>query len=182
MAKKQLIESLHRLERTLLPALSSTYQQVQAFTKKTKLSSTEVRRALQWLEQKNLVETKKHTAELLQLGGNGQHYLKKGLPEKVVLVDIEKGTNTIQKLMIQKTLNPQEITASIGVLKQKQYIELEKGEITVTAKGKKALTEMWPEEIFLKEIADGKTYETLNDAEKKIFQLLQSKKRHCCIR
>ena len=168
--------SLHRLERSVLSALSSSLQDVKTLEKKTGLSATEVQRAVQWLEEKKLIRQHKKETVFLQLGENGKLYSKKGLPERIVLTKLSKKEQLLAELMKEKELNRQEISASIGALKQRGYILIKKNKVQVTAAGQKALQQRWPEEQLLKKLATRLPEQKLSQAEKKIVGLLEKRK------
>ena len=173
----KIVSSLHRLERTLLPALTNQKQSISVLEQKTKLSATEIRRAIQWLEQKKLIVTKEQKQQILYLEKNGKHYLKKGLPEHTLLSTMsEKKIDTIKKLLQQETLTAQEVSAGIGILRQQQYIIFEQNKIKLTAAGQKALQQPWMEEQLLIKLKTPLSIEAFNEEEKKLIQKLIKRK------
>ncbi len=138
-----LIESLTPLERKVLPILKQ-HKEVDKIVQKTKLKQVEVMRALQWLQNKNILNIKTSLKEITTLDKNGISVLKKGLPEKRFLKLLPK---PIEQL--KQELTKDEFNVSIGTLKQKQAIKLGK-QITITNKGKQILKQETPEEKLLK--------------------------------
>ncbi len=172
MDVKSVISKLHPLERQVLPTLQKVNTLADLIAG-TKLKEVEVIRALQWLENKNLITTKTDKKELVSLDKIGLIYLQEGLPEKKflgVLDEQSKGLNVITK---KSKLSRQEVNACLGLLKSKAAIEVKKGEnglvVNITEEGKKLLEQETFEEKFLnkkfpldiKEIKDKNTLKTL---------------------
>ena len=78
---QKLLESLSPLERKLLPFIK-TGVSFSSLLKDSGLKDIEITRALSWLEGKKVITIKKDVDEKVVLGGNGENYLRKGLPEK----------------------------------------------------------------------------------------------------
>ncbi len=145
---KTLVNSLHPLERRILPYLTKQIS-VKELEQKSGLSEVEVMRALQWLSNKEIIKIEKQEKELIELDENGKRYQKNGLPEKVFLKAIEKAALT-QEELLKKGLNEQEIAVSIGTLKKKMAIEiLESKKIKITDYGREILTKRSFEEELL---------------------------------
>ena len=89
METKKLIETLHSYERKVLPVLEKLCS-LKEIAEKTKLKEVEVMRALQWLQNKKIINLKGEIKEVVDLDKNGFIYLEKGLPEKRFLKAIEK--------------------------------------------------------------------------------------------
>lgn len=175
---KSIVAKLHPLERTVLPVLKEE-NELQAIAKKTKLADVEVMRALQWLENKNLLKLKTEKKKIVVLDSNGIKYRQKGLPERAflnVLSDELKGLNVITK---KSRLSREEVNACIGVLKRKAAIDVMKEgnmlQIKITAQGKNLLQKPTLEEQFL-----AKTFplnlDDIKDVDKYSFDELKKRK------
>ena len=77
------IKTLHPLERKVLPILDK-YTSLTDIEKETKLQEVEVMRALQWLQNKEILKIKGESKEVVNLDKNGKIYLRKGLPERIL--------------------------------------------------------------------------------------------------
>ena len=121
MGINELIEGLHPLERKVLPFLSNC-KSLKEIQEKSKLQEIEVSRALQWLENKNVINVKKNNFELIEIGKNGKIYLEKGLPEKQFLKCIKNKNLTLDKISDKTGLSKQELNISLGLLKGKKAI------------------------------------------------------------
>ena len=79
-----LISKLHPLERKVLPALKSATELAE-IVKVSRMQEIEVMRALQWLENKEILKISTVSKKVVLLEKNGQKYQKEGLPEKKFL-------------------------------------------------------------------------------------------------
>jgi len=147
-----LVSKLHPLERKVLPILK-TETELSKITAKAKMQEIEVMRALQWLENKNILKLNSEKKKVVQLDKNGTKYQKEGLPERKFLEALDdnfKGLNVIKK---KSGLSKEELNACIGLLKKKLLIETNKGEtleIKINERGKDMLKKPSFEELFLK--------------------------------
>src|SRR3989344_3142913 len=82
MDKQKIIESLSPNEIKILPYLNDDVKQISV---KSNLDMTSVLRALEFLEKKNLVKVFHEKKKIVELGVNGIHYRKNGLPERKLL-------------------------------------------------------------------------------------------------
>jgi phenylalanyl-tRNA synthetase alpha chain len=154
MEIEKLVESLHPLERKAVPFLNKC-NTLKELMQHTSLSEAEAMRALQWLENKEILKIHSEVKETLELDKNGQEYIKAGLPERRFLKALEKKILPINQIGKEAALTPEEATVCLGLLKSKAAIEIDKGVVTITDQGRKALSQTWLEEAFLKRVADG---------------------------
>lgn len=149
----KLVNSLHPIESKVLSILDK-HNDFLGIVKATGLQEVEVMRALQWLKNKGIIELKEEVKELVTLDSNGLTYLQNGLPEKRVLNAIKDRGLTFDETAKAAVLNKSEIGISLGVLKSKAAISVEKEKdelkIKITEQGKKLLQRESLEEIFLK--------------------------------
>jgi phenylalanyl-tRNA synthetase alpha chain len=175
---QNLILKLHPLERAVLPILK-TENELKAIEKATNLKEIEVMRALQWLENKEVLKIHSEKKKTVSLDKNGIRYKKEGMPEKIflgVLNDEFKGLNVVTK---KSKLSKEEVNACIGLLKRKAAIEIQKGNEGLSVKlgpaGKKVLEEESLEEQFLKKDFP-LNIESLQDVDKFSFEELKKRK------
>ncbi len=177
MEAENLAAKLHPLERVVLPVLKEEIE-LQKIVKKSKLQEIEVMRALQWLDNKKIIELNVEKKKVVELDKNGLLYKNEGLPERKflqVLNDSFKSLNVITK---KSKLSREEVNACIGVLKKKIAIETEKGEflhVRITEQGKKLLQEKTPEEKFLEKDFPI-NLEDIKDIDKFAFDELKKRK------
>src|SRR3989344_1882898 len=168
---QKVISSLHPLERKVLPVLAKTrnISQIQSITK---LQEVEVLRAIQWLENKDIIKVSTLTQEFIELDKNGKIYLKQELPERRFL-NVLDSPLSLQEIKEKANLNDDELKVSIGLLKKKGFIILDK-KISLTEQGKRAKTRESLEELFLKALP--LNTENLTDEQKYGFQELSKRR------
>ncbi len=108
----------------------------------SKLKDIEVMRALQWLENKKIVEIEESSEEIIILSKNGEKYFEQGLPEVRFLKALTKDFETIEKISQKANLEKEEINICIGELKKQAAIEITKDNglmIKINSQGKKIL-------------------------------------------
>lgn len=155
---RKLAESLHPLERKIFPLLKN-YNRLSDLIDASKLPEAGVMRALQWLQNKSLIVMKEDFKKRIELDKNGKEYAEKGLPELQLLRLLQKKDKEILLENVSKEtgLSFQEIQISIGLLKRKNLINLNKqgqDKIYLSATNKNEIKS--PEEEFLKFVGDGK--------------------------
>ncbi len=146
-----LVAKLHALERTVLPVLQSETE-LSAIMKAAGLQEVEVVRALQWLENKEILKIHSEKKEVVVLDANGLRYKQEGLPERRVLKTLTDNFQPFSTIAGKTKLAPEELTASLGVLKKKVAIELRQEkelEVKLGIQGKKLLQEKMLEEKLL---------------------------------
>lgn len=150
---KQLLSSLHPLERKALPHLKEGIS-LKELEKASGLKEIEAMRTLQWMENKGILKINQALKEVVALDKNGVEYREKGLPEIRFLKQIaDKKESKVSEISIPKD----ELNIAIGALRQKAAISLrkdEKGELIVSATehGKGLLKKESMEESFLKQL------------------------------
>jgi len=152
MNNKDIINTLHRFERKVLPLLDK-FDNTKDISKETDLSEIEVMRAFQWLENKKILKIKQELKEVVDLEENGKKYLKEGLPEKRFLSCL-KGRTPLSEIGQKANLSKEELNSCLGILKSKAAISLKKEAeelmVGITEQGKKLLEKGFLEEEFLK--------------------------------
>jgi len=153
MDTEKTIKTLHPLERKVLPVLDK-YTSLDEITKQTKLQEVEVMRALQWLQNKEILRIKEELKEVVLLDKNGRTYLRKGLPERIFLNSVKEKPLTLQEIENKTELDKFEINVALGVLRGKLAVEIHKDKdeikVSITEQGKKLLEKTSLEEDFLK--------------------------------
>ena len=126
---QKIIESLSPHERRIIPFLGSTDNVVE-ICKKSNLDKVSVLRALEYLQNKGIVKINSVKRKILELGVNGALYRKKGLPERRLLNLLnEKRIVPLKDAQKLTGLSNDEFKASLGSLKKKALIELNKGKV-----------------------------------------------------
>jgi len=143
---QKLNESLSPNERKILPYLEENINDI---CKKSNLDKISVNRALEYLQNKKIINIISNKKKVIELGINGALYKKKGLPERRLLHLLdEKRIISLKETQKQSKLSNDEFKVSIGVLKNKALIELKRGNIILNA-SKEELVKKTLEELFL---------------------------------
>ncbi len=113
------------------------------------MSQIEFLRAGMWLENKKLVEKEKKTIRVVALDKSGKKYAKELLPELRLLPLLKKKSMILEKA--ERHFSKDEIRFAIGYLKQKGYVTLVNGLISITSTGRKVHSSL--EQDLLKNLA-----------------------------
>ena len=109
MEEKLILESLSPMERNVIPTLVKDFLDVEEVSEKSDLDKTTVLRAVGLLEKKGLVKMESAEIKQVDLGILGVNYLKKDLPERVLLNKLsEKGSMPIGEIKNACGLNDNE--------------------------------------------------------------------------
>ncbi|MBI2548679.1 phenylalanine--tRNA ligase subunit alpha [Candidatus Woesearchaeota archaeon] len=119
------IASLHPLERKVLPHLSR-YENFLNLINKTGLQEVEVMRALQWLQNKEIIETSETKKEVVKLQRNGALYREQGLPERRFLQAVTPQWKSMSDVLREAGVKEQEKDICLGILRKKSAIELKR--------------------------------------------------------
>ncbi|MBN2421909.1 phenylalanine--tRNA ligase subunit alpha [Candidatus Woesearchaeota archaeon] len=148
----KLVKKLHPLERKVLKVLPK-YKNLEEIKEHSELKEVEIMRALQWLQNKDVLKIKKDTETKIVLGKNGEKYIKEGLPEKRLLEILDK-EKSMELNDLFKKLERNEVNIAIGLLRSKGAIEINKANkktiLRITNTGKTLLKKETLEENFLK--------------------------------
>jgi phenylalanyl-tRNA synthetase alpha chain len=174
MNLNHLLETLHPLERKVLPFLKNS-KNLSELERNSKLKEIEIIRALQWLENKRIIKTNKRLTEIYSLDKNGKTYAQRKLPEFQFLQAIKDEELCLQEIKEKANLNNEEANISIGQLKKRSAIIIKEGmNISITPAGLKLLSNNTPEQTLIEKLIQ--SLKILNNEEKKIFKQLQKRK------
>ncbi|MBU1111393.1 MAG: phenylalanine--tRNA ligase subunit alpha [archaeon] len=172
---------LHPLERKILPVLKETID-YNKIIELSELQEIEIMRALQWLANKEVIELKQESFKVVILDQNGLKYSKEGLPERKFLEVLNEKSDqalSVDEIQEKTGLSKEELNVSLGQLKRKIAIEIEKGDkglsAKITQRGKQLLREASPEEKFLMRKFPIKL-EDIKDLDKLAFDELKKRK------
>ena len=148
----ELSKKLHPLERKVLPHLKKTIS-FDELVESTGMKDVEVMRAVQWMENKEIISVKKSEKELISLDKNGISYKENGLPEKKFLNAIKDKSLILAEIGKKASLNQNELSISMGLLRRQNAIDVKKDKeliVSITESGKELLKKETTEEKFLK--------------------------------
>jgi DNA-binding transcriptional regulator YhcF (GntR family) len=163
MDLEKINESLSPIERKVLPKISKNTN-VESLLDES-LDKVTALRALTYLENKKLIEQESTTKKMIILGILGVNYLKKDLPERVLLDALKKSDKIpVGEIRNRTGLNENEAKIALGTLKKKVFVEIIEGKIKLIASpdevGKKFLEEKFLE-VLPKEFTSLEPQETL---------------------
>ncbi len=116
-------------ERTVLQVLEKDYTPLDEIVDRTGMDPTAVMRALQYLQNKGLVEVKKETRTFWDWTETGRYYSENPLPERKLLELLkERGEIPLREA---DTLLGDELGPALGILKKEGAVKLEKGRIVL---------------------------------------------------
>ncbi len=172
MDMQKITESLSPIERKILPFLEEP--KISDICKKSNLDKVSVLRALEYLQNKKIVNLNVEKKKTVEIGLNGAFYKKKGLPERRLLNLLgEKRIIPMKDAQKESKLSQDEFKVSLGVLKKKALIELKNGKIIFNA-SKQEISKKSLEEQFLDSLPID--YETLNPEQLFALKSLQLRK------
>lgn len=141
-----LTDSLSPLERKIVPFLKHSIKEIGT---KAHLDETSVLRGLKFLENKKVLQLKTSHSTAIELGVNGIYYKKNNLPERNLLLTLEKERGlSLEDARKKSGLTENEFKAALGVLKKKMLLAITNGKLSlVGAKDEKH--KKFPEEHFM---------------------------------
>ena len=173
---KHIIESLHQLERKVLPALKDNKTLEELESALPQMKEVEIMRALQWLDNKKILKINTKAYEIISIDKVGKDVVKNGLPEKRMVNSIKKDIS-IPELKKESGLTNEEFNVSLGILRRSSSITLDKGKINLTKLGEKSKKKKSNEEVFLKLLSEKILKKgDLTDSQLKLFNELKTRK------
>jgi len=147
-----LVESLSPIERELLPRLKEDFTNLDEIVRASGQDKTTMLRAVGFLKNKGLVESKSSEKKVVILGILGINYLKKELPERTLLNKlVEKKSILIVEIKNVCGLNDNEAKIALGTLRKKALVDISKGMLVLNAKPGEVTNKMI-EELFLEKL------------------------------
>ncbi|BDZ71157.1 hypothetical protein GCM10025861_16740 [Methanobacterium petrolearium] len=178
----KIINQMHLYEKKVLKAIGEAGGEVlpDDVAQSQSLDIKQVMSAAGALESKGIIEVEKDVDEFLSLGPSGADYAQEGLPERKILEALhEENTIHMKDLSSKSGIETSEVKIAIGWLLKKGWALLDKGNVTITPEGEKALEKPGIDEILLKTIMDSGKMLTLNGLSSSLkegFQLLKKGK------
>lgn len=178
----KIINEMHLYEKKVLKALGEAGGPAipEDMAKTTELDIKQVMSAAGALESKGIIEIERDVEEVLSLGPSGSAYAQEGLPERKILEALHKDHTIHMKDLAHKSgIEPSEVKIAIGWIMKKGWAVLDKGNVTITDDGEKALAKPGIDEILLKTIMDSTKMLTLGGLSNSLnegFQLLKKRK------
>ncbi len=144
---EKIIESLSPHERKILPFLKE--KNINEICKKAGLDKVSTIRALEYLQNKNILKISSVKKRFIEIGVNGALYKKKGLPERRLLNLLDsKRIVGLEEGQKESGLSNDEFKAAIGALKKKAMIELKNKKIILNANKEEISKKMLEESLI----------------------------------
>lgn len=131
---RQKAESLSEIEAKTLRALSTEkFLGPEEIAEKSSMPIDSVRRALEWLKEKALIELTEEREETLSLTAIGKSSLRKALPERLFVEALQElgGKASLEQVYKKSQLNRPEFNVAIGLAKRNAWISIKPGKETV---------------------------------------------------
>ncbi len=165
-------QALHPIERAILKTLSDNDNVlVESLVTSTGLSIDQIRRGIEWLKFKGLIEVKQISTQRVFITPEGIEAAKNGLPERRLVNSLKGGNVTLAQVLASGAIKNEEINAAIAAARRNQWVQLMEGKIVPTPFAAK----LSAEEIFLQNIRNGIEVSKLTEEEKRTLE--QIKKR-----
>lgn len=129
-------------------------QNLEELAKNTKLKEDSVSRACARLFGKKLLKIHEKIEEEINVGSEGEKYLKKGLPERQILNAVGEKEKSIKEL--DKRFGSEIVRIGSVWLSKNKLATITQGRIKLTEKGRKFLKEKMPQEEILELISKNK--------------------------
>ena len=129
----------------------------------TGLSTDQIRRGIEWLKLKNLLDVSETKKTLIKLGKNGIESKSKGLPEKQLLDLLKNGPKPLQDLQkeMKSVFGP-----AMGIARKNNWIKSEGDKISLNnppteLPGEKIINQIGENTISLDDISNKTDYDSL---------------------
>jgi len=168
---ENVIETLSPLEKKIIPYLKLNVKNIR---EKTKIDEVSLLMALKFLENKEILKINPEKKKIIDIGTRGIFYKKNHLPERNLMTLLEKNNSlTLEEANKLSKLSENEFKASLGILKNKNLIEIKNGKVFLTA-SKENITKKTLEESFIEELPLEES--SLSDDQKYAFEVLKKRK------
>jgi len=123
-------KTLSEIEKRALKALDGTgFRTVSEIGQDSGLPIDSVRRALEWLKEKELIELVEEKEEKLALTAIGKSSLRKALPERLFMEALQElgGKGSLEEVYRKSQLNRPELNVAMGLAKKNAWISIKSG-------------------------------------------------------
>jgi phenylalanyl-tRNA synthetase alpha chain len=168
-------KTLHEIERKLILAIAQGKLGFEALTLRTGLSVDQIRRGIEWLKYKNLINVNEKVVKFLEIGSRGKEAVQEGLPERILINSLKSQPSNIVAFTIAQDnskLPNAEFSAAISSAMMNKWIEI------TADKSIKCLPNIAEssEEKLLRKLENGKiSYDMLSREEREAFRSLKKR-------
>lgn len=160
--------TLHDIERKIILTLKDNSMSIDALAKHSDLNIDQVRRGIEWLKYKHLININEKIEKILELDENGKKALEHGLPERMLINKLKNA----KEMSIKDLKELEEFNAAIANAKAKGLIVIEKGKVRLldNRKGK--------DELLLERLREPIRYDMLSKDELEAYEMLKRRPRY----
>jgi len=164
------VKTLHEIERKLIKALANGKLTLDALTQQAGLNVDQVRRGIEWLKYKNLININEKVTRFLSIGSEGAKAVQGGLPERKLVNSLRLlGEIAISDAKKHTGLDDAEFNVAISNARAKGWIKFTNGKIVISDNVQES-----DEEKLLAKLSRGQVLQDmLNDDELAAYQLLK---------
>ncbi|RMF31094.1 MAG: phenylalanine--tRNA ligase subunit alpha [Candidatus Nitrosothermus koennekii] len=159
--------TLHDIERRIILALRDRKMSIKDLAKETNLNIDQIRRGIEWLKYKNLINVSEKVERIIVLDSKGREALEKGLPERILINKLKEVNEISIKDLKQKLDLNNEFNAAIANAKAKGLIAIEKGIVKLLDDKKSN------DELLLERLKEPISYDDLSKDELEAYNILK---------
>lgn len=164
-------KTLHEIERKLILALANGKLDFDTLTQQTRLNVDQVRRGIEWLRYKNLINVNEKVTKFLAIGSEGSKAVQNGLPERRLVNSLPSNKEVaISEARTLSKLADAEFNAAISNARMKGWIKITDDKSAISLSNMQESNE----EKLLAKLAKGKvSYEMLSNDEIAAYESLK---------
>jgi phenylalanyl-tRNA synthetase alpha chain len=171
------VRTLHEIERKLIKALANGKLTLDALTQQAELNVDQVRRGVEWLRYKKLINVNERGTRFLSIGSEGIKAAKNGLPERRLVNTLV--SSPTRSMLLKDAMEKSDLRNEFNIALANA---LSKNWVSISAlAGSKEIklsdnAAQWPDELLLLKLASGEiSYEGLSKEERATFQSLKNR-------
>lgn len=170
------VKTLHEIERRLIKALANGKLTIEALVQQTGLNTDQVRRGIEWLKYKNLVNVDEKVSQSISLGKEGSNVVEKGLPERRLVNAIRsKPSISIQEAKEISGLDEREFNVAFANAIRKKWIITNFSSDSTAIKVSDNVQEGNDEKLLSKLSSAEISYDTLSKEELSTYESLRKR-------
>ncbi|MEM4320190.1 MAG: phenylalanine--tRNA ligase subunit alpha [Candidatus Nitrosocaldaceae archaeon] len=164
------LKTLHEIERRIILTLNGNTLTLDTLASKSGLNMDQIRRGIEWLRYKNLINLNEKKRRVIELDKKGLESLERGMPERI-LVNILKRLDNIRINELKKEFKlNEEFNAAIAYAKRKGWITIEDGKVRLLREDKSN------DELLIERLKEGAlSYDSLNNDELEGYEILKTR-------
>tara|TARA_B100000408_G_scaffold37634_1_gene28339 strand:+ start:732 stop:2249 length:1518 start_codon:yes stop_codon:yes gene_type:complete len=169
-------ENFHLLEKKVLKVLrSKNLADLEQIVNESDLTIDQIRRSIEWLKEKKLVDLEIKEEKTISLGKEGKKAKENGLPEKRLVDKLNNDEKIeLEKLFARSDLEQDELSAALGYARAEKWITIFKENNTIMIKKDNNIPKSKLEEI-LNKISDQMHLTNFTEDERKVLRVMSKR-------